>query len=238
MKLSTIEDEILQSPFEPASSQTQPTGNSAPPEPTAATGDHKATQFQPPPELIHALASSLREMTGAAHLSEAVAKSLTDRIPGEAFKIYRDRLIQDSGNPTDPIEVMLIEQIAMAHFHIGRLYLRACHTDNHKLATAYADAATRLLAEFRRCTLALEDFREKQAARKDRAACIDAVNKPVPVESNGKSHHRASANGKKKAVGSQLRTTGEIPECIRRRMGYAVSGEVRSTVGIGNNGEG
>jgi hypothetical protein len=173
-------------------------------------------------------------MTGAAHLYAAVANSLSDGICTEAFKVYRDRLIRDAGKPTDPIEIMLIEQIAMAHFHIGRLHLKCCSVDSHKLVTAYADAATRLLGEFRRCTLALEDFRAKQAARKDRASCIDAVEKAIPVENDGKPR-RPSRNGKKEAVNKKLITNGEVPECIRQRMGYATNDASRQTVGIGEN---
>ncbi len=42
-----------------------------------------------------------------------------------AFKKYRDRLLIDCGSPHDPIEVMLIEQLALAHLNAGRLHFRA-----------------------------------------------------------------------------------------------------------------
>src|SRR4051794_20582963 len=42
-----------------------------------------------------------------------------------AFKKYRDKLLSDCGDPTDPIEVMMIEQLALAHLNTGRLHYRA-----------------------------------------------------------------------------------------------------------------
>ena len=44
-----------------------------------------------------------------------------------AYKKFRDRLLADCGSPTDPIEVMLIEQLALAHLNTGRLHHQAGH---------------------------------------------------------------------------------------------------------------
>jgi hypothetical protein len=212
-------DPLLGSPLKPTDGQNGRPGNTNGQKTAAATGDMAATNPQPSSEMIRdAYATNLRDMTGAAHLYVAVAHSLSGSVSTDAFKVYRDRLIRDAGNPTDPIEIMLIEQLAMAHFHVGRLYLKSCSVDAHKLATAYADAATRLLGEFRRCTLALEDFRAKQAARKERAACIDVADKATPVGSNGKPR-QPSRNGKKKAVDSELRTNGRCQNAFDNGWG-------------------
>ena len=201
---------------EAMSSPTGQTGNSA-----AAAGEPGASTSQPTPEMIvEAGADNLRDATAAGQIYAALLSTFPSRIPAESFRVYRDRLIRDSGNPTDPIEIMALEQIAIAHFHIGRLFVKACSMENHKLATAYTDAATRLFAEFRRTILALEDFRAKQIARKERAAGIDAGGGDVPAKSNGKPH-RPSGNGKKTRP-TKVRNNGhsEVPEWLEKRMAY------------------
>ncbi len=225
MEGSQTFDPLLGSPSKPVESEDR--------------GDQEATKPEPSPEMIRdAYATNLRDMVGPTHLFVAIACSLSDSITPAAFRVYRDRLLLEAGNPTDPIEIMLIEQIAMAHFHIGRLHLRSCSTEHHKLATAYADAATRLLGELRRCTLALEDFRAKQAARKDRAATVDAVDKATPNGSNGKPRE-PSRNGKKTAPATKMGNNGhkEMPEWLEKRMAYPTPNGSQLAASTGGNGK-
>jgi len=216
-------------------------------------GDGAETETDAAPEptdemIKSALADNIRNMTGGMFVYSAVNRSLAPNIEPQVFQVYRDKLLHDAGSPTDPLEVMLIEQLALAHFNIGRLHMKSCCVENPKLVIAYADSATRLLGEFRRCTLALEDFRAKQAARKERSASIDAAEMPAPEKHNGKprpsTNGKPSANGKKtssgkkKAHDSKLTANGEVPECIRQRMGYAANGASKQTAAIGSNGKG
>jgi hypothetical protein len=211
---------------------------SAPAEPAGSIVDNVAgaeanAAPQPSAEAVHeVLADNLRDMTGASFLYCTVASSLSGDIDPQAFKIYRDKLLQDAGNPSDPLETMLLEQLALAHFNIGRLQMKSCSVENSKLAVAYSDAATRLLGEFRRCTLALEEFRAKQIARKDHNASITAAAKKSPTKRNGKpqpsngkkpsKNGRKPVNGKKKAITNELggNRHGETPEWLKKRMAY------------------
>ena len=84
---------------------------------------------------------------------------LFQQVDGPAFKVYRDQLLADSGNPSDPIEIMMIEQIALAHLNIGRLQFRSATAQTVDAAKAYGGMATQLLGEFRRTALALQAFR-------------------------------------------------------------------------------
>ena len=144
----------------------------------------------------------------------AVSSSIAPNVSTEAFKIYRQKLLEQSGSPTDPIEVMLIEQIALAHFHIGRLHLKSCSAADGLLSVAFADAATRLTAEFRRSALALEDYRAKQIARAQ-STTVTAV-KTVVAEPDAKPKRPA----KKKAVRNEVSgtPTEEMSEWLRKRM--------------------
>ena len=181
----------------------------------------------------HAL--NLRDVTAAGWLWWIMSTMLSDKISPEAFKQYRDILLEDAGSPSDPLEIMLIEQLALAHFSIGRLQVKSCSMEVPKLATAYADSATRLLGEFRRCTLALEDFRSKQAARKRESASNDAAEKTVPAARNGES--LPSTNGKKKPPTTKQRGDGhtEMPECLQKRMApLAPNGSLLAAATSGN----
>jgi hypothetical protein len=81
-----------------------------------------------------------------------------------SFRRYRDKLIADCGHPRDPIEVMLIEQLALAHMNTGLLFHRAAAAGSVECAAAYLAAVTRLMAEFRRTAISLPAYRE--AARR------------------------------------------------------------------------
>ncbi len=204
-----------------------------------ANGSGAKAKAEPKPAdetaLDAAQAVNLREVTGAAFLYWVVSSSLTNGIGTEAFQVYRDELLRDAGNPSDPLEVMLIEQLALAHFSIGQLRIKSCALESPKLAIAYSDSATRLLGEFRRCTLALEDYRTKQAARKDQAARPDAVETAPPPNSNGRS--QPSSNGKRKPTTARLGTNGEIPQCLKDRMQPPIPVASQLAASTGGNGK-
>jgi len=180
-------------------------------------------------------AVNLREVTAAGFLYWAVSSSLSDGISTGAFKVYLDKLLADAGNPTDPIEVMLIEQLALAHFNIGRLQIKSCGTDSPQLQVAYSDAATRLLGEFRRCALALEDLRAKQAPRREPSAHKDNPQPDPPAQSNGSP--RPSKNGKTKAPNTELRNNGEVPQCLKDRMMPPIPAGSQPAAATGRNGK-
>jgi hypothetical protein len=77
-----------------------------------------------------------------------------------SFRRFRDRLLDDFGFPTDPVAVMLVEQIAMAHMNIGIMYFKASTAGSMECATSYLAASARLLGELRRTALALPIYIE------------------------------------------------------------------------------
>ncbi len=81
------------------------------------------------------------------------------QIEEKAYRIFRDRLLADCGSPTDPIEVMVIEPLALAHFNFGFLQCKATNAPTIQAAGVYASAASRLMGEFRRSALALQAYR-------------------------------------------------------------------------------
>ena len=104
----------------------------------------------------------------AAHLRDSAASMFMFASMGTVlagldvagYRLFRDRLLLDYNDPQDPVVVMLLEQLALAHLNIGQLFGRASSASSVECAAAYLAATTRLMAEFRRSALALPAYRE------------------------------------------------------------------------------
>jgi hypothetical protein len=84
------------------------------------------------------------------------------RAPG--CRVLLDRLTANAGDPADAVEVMLIEQLTMAHYRAAQLQAQAAEARSLEAIQIYNSAAGRLLAEFRKTALALQTYREKSLA--------------------------------------------------------------------------
>ncbi len=111
------------------------------------------------PELAQQFAYSLRHRVAAIYLQASAGKTWTLDVPVDAYTLYMQQLLKDAGSPGDPVEQMLVEQLAMAHHNIGRLHANAAVVKDLQQIKAYNSAAVRLLAEFRRMAEALRTYR-------------------------------------------------------------------------------
>ena len=88
----------------------------------------------------------------------------TLRLPGSidtvAVRIFLEDLLARSGSPDDPVEVMLLKQIALANFRLGDLHALAADAKG-EAAKLLNGATARLLGEFRRMILSLATYRTK-----------------------------------------------------------------------------
>jgi hypothetical protein len=130
----------------PAKGKSEPDGGQTPPEPTEIVQSDEQW------------AGHLRESIPALFMHTSMNKPFKTVEIG-AYKLYRDGLLADCGNPTDPIEIMVIEQLALAHFNMGLLQCRAANATQVEATNVYASAAARLMGEFRRSALALQAYR-------------------------------------------------------------------------------
>ena len=106
----------------------------------------------------------------AAHEAEILRKAVVpasmatairiDQVSASGYRAYPDRLLQDAGNPTDPIEIMMLEQLVMAHFRIAQLHGSAGQAQGIEAVKMLSSAAARLLGEFRRTALAIRVYRD------------------------------------------------------------------------------
>jgi hypothetical protein len=74
------------------------------------------------------------------------------------FKVYLEKTLADLGNPSDPVERMMIEQLVLAHFRIAQIHVDAGYVKGAEGMKLYTAAAARLLGEFRRTALALRAY--------------------------------------------------------------------------------
>ena len=111
------------------------------------------------PGVSEQLAAHIRDSSASMFMFASMGTVL--REPDVAsYRIYRDRLLADYGDPKDPIVIMLIEQLALAHLNCGQLFYKASSASSVECASAFLVASTRLMAEFRRTALALPAYRE------------------------------------------------------------------------------
>ena len=105
-------------------------------------------------------ARNLAETSGAMFMYASMSGVFREA-DALAFKKFRDKLVADCGSPHDPIEVMLIEQLALAHLNSGRLHFKAANAESLDGARVYGGLAVLLQGELRRTALALKMYRSQ-----------------------------------------------------------------------------
>jgi hypothetical protein len=91
----------------------------------------------------------------------ATALGLDGEIGAAGYRLFLDGLIRDAGSPTDPVEIMLLEQMALCHLRSMQLQGQAGEAKGLEAIELYNSAAARLTAEFRKTALALKEYRSK-----------------------------------------------------------------------------
>ncbi|MDG3005905.1 hypothetical protein [Paludisphaera mucosa] len=127
-------------------------------------------------------AAHLADTSGAVFMYASMA-SVLRQADLTAFKKFRDKLLADCGGPTDPVEVMLVEQLALAHLNVGRLHFKSATVEGLEAAKVYGGLAVLLMGEFRRTALALQAYRAP--ARGRAASAGEAAMSPGAVAPDG-----------------------------------------------------
>ena len=141
---------------------TEDTSSASPP-PVVEEGHEPGAEQSPPEptEIVTAdehFAGHLRETTASIFHYAAMVPAFKG-IDQRAYKLYRDRLLADCGDPKDPIEVMIIEQLSLAHFSLGMLSCKAANAGKVEAVGVYSGAAAHMMGEFRRSALGLQAYR-------------------------------------------------------------------------------
>jgi hypothetical protein len=75
------------------------------------------------------------------------------------IKLAFDQTMRDAGDPQDVVERMLIEQLYLCHHRLAILHAQAAEAKGPESAKILNTAATRLMDEFRKSSLALRAYR-------------------------------------------------------------------------------
>jgi hypothetical protein len=89
----------------------------------------------------------------------ASALGLDGQISAAGYRLFLDGLLRDAGNPSDPVAVMLLEQMVICHLRSVQLQAHAGEAKGFEAIELYASASARLMAEFRKSALAWKAYR-------------------------------------------------------------------------------
>lgn len=135
------------------------TGPASPPSEPAPVPDQVSILRQQAQEKFGELANTIAEAFPAAVLTAVSGAMFRGAVNAGGFKAHLDNVLAASGKPTDPNEIMLAQQLLWAHHHVGNLISKAAQATTLQEVEVYNQALARIMAEFRRSTLALRDYR-------------------------------------------------------------------------------
>ena len=91
----------------------------------------------------------------------AMVLDMENMIVAAGCRVYLDDLVRESGNPSDPVEIMLLEQLAMCHQYSIQMQALSKKAEGIEAIELYLSGAARLSGEFRKTALALKEYRKK-----------------------------------------------------------------------------
>jgi hypothetical protein len=86
-----------------------------------------------------------------------------------AMRLVLARFKEAAGNPSDPVERQLLDQLATGHLKVAELFARSEETTNIGFKALYLSAATKLLATLGQLVSTLSGYRSSHSARRGRA---------------------------------------------------------------------
>ena len=90
----------------------------------------------------------------------AMVLDMENMIGAAGCRVYLDDLVRESGNPSDPVEIMLLEQLAMCHQYSIQMQALSKKAEGIEAIELYISGAARLSGEFRKTALALKEYRK------------------------------------------------------------------------------
>jgi hypothetical protein len=118
--------------------------------PVAETREQKITRLKDE-------AMIARDLLIPGALSAILGSKLVSHL---GVKIYVNTFYRDNGCPTDPVEIMMLEQLLLAHHRLAQLHVRATEVTSPDLLKIINTAVTDLMGEFRRLSLAIRIYRK------------------------------------------------------------------------------
>jgi len=147
-------------------------------------------------------ARRLREVAPAAFLYGTTAAILGEAVDVEGWKAYLDDFLKQLGltAAAGPVARMMGVQLALCHFAVARLHVRAATRTSPAEVAAYHAAVSRMMTEFRRTSAALRAYGAGAARR---AAVAPRATASTP--SAGRRARRAKTTRRSKLGSNRVR---------------------------------
>ncbi|MCE9560525.1 MAG: hypothetical protein K8U57_00590 [Planctomycetes bacterium] len=100
----------------------------------------------------------------------ASALNLDRHVGTTAYHTYLANIMRELGDPSDPIERMLISQLCLVHFRVAQLHSGAGTATGLEATKVLNSVAARMLGEMRRTALTLAAYRTSAVPKQQKKA--------------------------------------------------------------------
>lgn len=115
------------------------------------------------PRVDEAMARNVRDMASGLYFYAGTAR-IFPQLKTSTCVEYVNGVVEDCGNPRDPLERYLIEQCIQMHHAAGRLLAKAEGAGSAEASSLLIAAAARMFSEYRKSFIALRSVRQAPAA--------------------------------------------------------------------------
>ena len=172
-----------------------------------------ATKTPDPPPAEEVYGEKFREMldhaTGTVYLAASVDKFFAGHVDSTAVYNHLQKVIV-SGAVSGPVEKMFLEQLTWAHHAVGRLHCKAAEAESPEIAVAYLTAIGRLMGEFRRSGMGLNELQKSRREPQVSKEGAKSVKKKRPPRVQKKEGSTVKLAGNRSSNG--------VPKCLADRM--------------------
>jgi hypothetical protein len=149
-----------------------------PPLSAAGEDEHVQETLSPDdPRVTKAFSENLRTM-GAGIYLYAGSHRLFDQLTSASFVRYTQGIVQDAGDPSDPLERLLVEQLIQISHAASRLLVKASLVGSAEGSALLHATAARLFGEYRKGLLALREYRTSVASGGPQVRAVGTVEQP------------------------------------------------------------
>lgn len=115
-------------------------------------------------------AAIVREFATSSALAGMI--KLNKHVTPAGVKTYLDEFCRDANSTDDPVERVMLEQLAFAHHRLAHLHLESSQATDVEAIQIYNAAAARLLSELRRLALAIREYRSPTSGKSSKVEHI------------------------------------------------------------------
>ena len=110
-------------------------------------------------QIAAAFAENMRIMASGLYLYGSIG-GVFPQLETSSCVSYVTGMVRDAGDPVDPLERLLVEQLVQLHHAAGRLLMKAAQAGTPEASALLHAAAARMLGEYRRSLVTLRSLRQ------------------------------------------------------------------------------